>query len=170
VAVGGLYPYDPARPLEQSVTAQGAHLLAQIGTGYRTLLGQVAAAFPKLPVLCYGYDYPRPGVGEGRYIGRYLRALGYPEKRMRALVKIVLDRLNQVIRKAVAEFAHAQYIRCLRVTDPYTWFDDMHPHGDGFKALARKFEARMTAPPHAHRPMRPGPPRRPKAGSLVPRR
>jgi hypothetical protein len=147
-----LHSYDPARPLEQSVTSEGALLLEQIGRGYRTLLAAISAEFPDLPVLCYGYDYPRPNLGEGRYIGRYFRALGYPENTMRALAEIIIDRLNEVISKAVAEFERAQYIRCLRVTDPFTWFDDMHPHGDGFEALAEKFEERMTARALSQRP------------------
>ena len=139
-----VFPYDPARPLDQSVTQAGTVLLELIGSGYRTLLEQIAGNFPTLSVLGYGYDYPRPDVGGGQYIGQYLRAQGYPVERMRPLVEIILDRLNETIKKAVSGFAQAKYLSCIRVTDPYTWFDDMHPDSDGFQALATKFEAQMA--------------------------
>ncbi len=157
-----LFDYDPARPPEQSVTPAGEVLLTQIGAGYRTLLREVASRYPKLAVLCYGYDYPRPDVGSGRYIGQYLKAQGYPLGTMRPLVEIILNRLNEVIEKAVSAFPNDAFIKCLHVTDPYTWFDDMHPANDGFKALAARFEARMTARPRAKRGVRP---RRPRTGS-----
>ncbi|MGH7797394.1 MAG: SGNH/GDSL hydrolase family protein [Candidatus Binatia bacterium] len=138
-----LFDYDPARPLENSVTPKGEALLSQIGTGYQTLLREVMERFPNLPVLCYGYDYPRPDVADGRYIGRYLREQGYPTQTMRPLLEIILDRLNEIIKRSVLSFPTGKFISCLRVTDPYTWFDDMHPDNDGFKVLAARFEARM---------------------------
>jgi lysophospholipase L1-like esterase len=139
-----LLDYDPARPLEQSITEAGENLLAEIGTGYRTLLGDLASRYPKLPIICHGYDYPRPEVGSGRYIGRHLKAQAYPPATMRPLVEIILNRLNEVIDKAVSAFPNNAFIKCLHVTEPYTWFDDMHPANDGFTALAASFEARMT--------------------------
>lgn len=140
-----LLDYDPARPLENSVTPKGEALLGQIGMGYQTLLREVTDQFPNLPVLCYGYDYPRPDVADGIYIGRYLLEQRYPPQTMRPLLVIILDRLNEVIKRSALSFPTAKFINCLHVTDSYTWFDDMHPHSDGFKALAAKFEARMEA-------------------------
>lgn len=140
-----LFDYDPARPLENSVTTKGEALLDQIGTGYQTLLREVTDRFPNLPVLCYGYDYPRPDVADGVYIGRYLMEHGYPPQTMRPLLGIILDRLNEVIKRSTLSFPTAKFINCLHVTDQYTWFDDMHPQNDGFKALAAKFEAGMEA-------------------------
>lgn len=140
-----LFDYDPARPLEGSITTKGEALLDEIEAGYQTLLHEVTTRFPGLSVLCYGYDYPRPEVAGGFYIGRYLVEQKYPPQTLRPLVEIILDRLNRVIKKSTLSFQTAKFINCLRVTDPYTWIDDMHPHNDGFKALASKFESGMVA-------------------------
>jgi metacaspase-1 len=139
-----LFDYDENRPLEKSITPKGEALLGQIGTGYQTLLREVTEQFPSLPVLCHGYDYPRPEPNS-KYIGRYLTEQKYPAQTMRPLLEIILDRLNEIIKRSVLGFPTGKFINCLHVTDPYTWFDDMHPSNDGFKALAAKFEAQMEA-------------------------
>src|SRR5262245_35566148 len=137
-----LFDYDPQRPLENSVTPKGEALLAQIGTWYQSLLLEVTEQFPNLTILCHGYDYPRP-TADSQYIGRYLTEQRYPPPTMRPLLEIILDRLNEIIKRAVSGFPTGKFIGCLRVTDPYTWYDDMHPGNDGFTALAAKFEAGM---------------------------
>jgi hypothetical protein len=137
-----LFDYDEKRPLENSITPNGEALLGQIGTGYQTLLREVTEQFPNLPVLCYGYDYPRPEPNS-QYIGRYLTEQRYPVETMRPLLEIILDRLNEIIKRSVSGFPTGKFINCLHVTDPFTWYDDMHPANDGFTALAAKFEAQM---------------------------
>ena len=137
-----LFDYDPQRPLENSITPKGEVLLTQIGTWYQSLLLEVTEQFPNLPILCHGYDYPRP-TAYSQYIGRYLTEQKYPPQTMRPLLEIVLDRLNETIKRSVSSFSTGKFIDCLHVTDPYTWYDDMHPDNDGFKALAATFEAGM---------------------------
>jgi len=139
-----LFDYDKNRPLENSITPKGGVLLGQIETGYQTLLREVTEQFPNLPVLCHGYDYPRPEPNS-KYIGRFLTEQKYPPQTMRPLLEIILDRLNEIIKRSVLGLPTGKFINCLHVTDPYTWFDDMHPDNDGFKALAAKFEAQMEA-------------------------
>lgn len=62
---------------------------------------------------------------------------------MGPIMASVIDKLNAVIQK-VAQSANARYLDCRRVTEPYIWFDDMHPGNDGFLALAVKFEETMN--------------------------
>jgi lysophospholipase L1-like esterase len=137
--------YDPNRPLEESLTSKGEGMLRNVGTGYRTLLADVRRSF-SLPIVCYGYDYPRPQVANGRYIGRHLRDYGYPADTHRRVAEVILDRLNDEIANAVAEFPNARFLNCRRVTDRYTWWDDMHPADDGFKELAARFAKEMAPP------------------------
>ncbi len=96
-----LFDYDDKRPLENSITPKGETLLGEIGTGYQTLLREVTEQFPNLPVLCYGYDYPRPEPNS-QYIGRYLTEQKYPVETMRPLLEIILDRLNEIIKRSVS--------------------------------------------------------------------
>ena len=139
-----LRDYDPQRPLEQSITPDGDALFQRITVGYRQLLGEVAQAAPDVRILCYGYDYPRPEVADGQFIGRFLDGHRYPRESWTRLVAVIMQRLNQAIEAAMPAAPNAVFMSCLHVTDDYTWYDDMHPANDGFKALARKFEARMA--------------------------
>lgn len=138
-----IYDYTPDRPVDQYLTEAGESALIRIEQGYQTLFSQLSQRFSNLKVICYGYDYPRPLVKGGDYIGRYLRAQGIPDPLMGPIMAAVIDKLNAVIQK-VAQSANARYLDCRHATEPYTWFDDMHPGNDGFLALAVKFEETMN--------------------------
>ncbi len=147
-----LRTYKSSIPLDKAITDKGEELFRQIGIGYRTLLGEVKAVKPNLPVLCYAYDFPRPAVGDGTYIGQYLTAQHYPRETWETLCKNIIDRLTEVIQAAVSVFPHVWFLDCRHVTDSdKDWINDMHPGQRGFKALAAKFEARMEAQPRAKR-------------------
>jgi hypothetical protein len=135
-----LHEYDPERPDDEYLTAKGLKTLERIEKRYEELLNEVTGEFRDLRILCHGYDYPRPLVGEGKYVGRFLSALHIPDDRMDEIIRPVIDRLNQRIQSAVNRVARCAFVSCLTVTDPFTWYDDMHPDTEGFRALARTFE------------------------------
>ena len=129
-----------------SLTKDGKQALSDIKSQYRELLCEVTSKFPDLKVLTYGYDYPRPLVGEGRFIGRHLRELGILDNKMTPIMASVLDRLNTVIKEAGSVYPNnVHYLNCRGVTESYTWYDDMHPGKEGFLALSGKFEEKMNA-------------------------
>ncbi|MBW4421117.1 MAG: hypothetical protein KME13_18080 [Myxacorys californica WJT36-NPBG1] len=55
----------------------------------------------------------------------------------------IIDRLNDVI-QGVTQSTKIHYLDCRYATEPYTWYDDMHPDRDGFLASAVKFEEAMS--------------------------
>jgi hypothetical protein len=117
--------------------------MVQIECSYRGLFAELAATFPQLKVLCYAYDYPRPLVGGGTYIGRHLRAKGIPDELMAPIMVSIVDRLNDAIEQST-QSTNVHFLNCRGVTEKYTWYDDMHPDRDGFLALAVKFEDAMS--------------------------
>lgn len=141
-----IHPYDRDRPVDQYLTPAGESALSTIEAGYRTLLSEVTARFPLVKIICYGYDYPRPLVKGGTYIGQYLRQKGIPDPLMEPIMKAVIDRLNGVIERVAQTAPNVRYLDCRRTTEAYTWYDDMHPDRDGFLALAVKFEDEMSRP------------------------
>jgi hypothetical protein len=138
-----IHAYDPARSVENYLTEEGEAAIARIENSYRNLLDELSQQFDKLKVICYGYDYPRPLVRGGTYIGRYLRNKGIPDELMGPIMVSVLDQLNEAIQRAT-QSTNARYLDCRRVTEPYTWYDDMHPDRDGFLALSIRFEEEMN--------------------------
>lgn len=137
-----IYAYDATRPADQYLTKEGEAAVAEIERGYKSLFSELSK-FPALKVICYGYDYPRPLVKGGTYIGQYLRKKGIPDKLMAPLMASMIDKLNEVIQR-VTQANKGHYLDCRRVTEAYTWYDDMHPDRDGFFALAVKFEEAMN--------------------------
>lgn len=138
-----IHDYDPARPVDDYLTEAGKAALIQIENGYRGLWVELAQQFDDLTIICYGYDYPRPLVGSGTYIGRFLREKGIPNELMGPIMVAIIDQLNTVIQRTT-ESTTVHYLNCRGITAPYTWYDDMHPDQDGFLALAVRFEEEMN--------------------------
>jgi len=138
LAAGGvLHDYDPGRPADKYLTSQGHACLNQIEADYNTLLAEVGAKFTRLKTLCFGYDYPRPLVAKGKYIGRHLKKLGIPDSAADSIIQPVVELLGVKIQQAATRNG-ARYVNCLNVTRDFAWWDDMHPHDDGFNALESK--------------------------------
>jgi hypothetical protein len=137
-----IHAYDPARPADKYLTNEGEAALADIERGYRGLFAELSREFPSVRVFCHGYDYPRPLVGDGVYIGQYLRKQRIPDDLMAPIMAAVINKLNDAIQRSTQSTA-VEYLDCRRITEQYTWYDDMHPDRDGFLALAVVFEERM---------------------------
>lgn len=94
-------------------------------------------------ILCHDYDYPRPTLRGGRYIGRHLLALGLPTAEMKPVTDFILQSLSDSIEQAATRCPNAEFIDLKGQTDMSTLSDDMHPDNDGFTVLADCFISRM---------------------------
>ena len=140
-----IHDYHPDRPTSDYLTEEGEELLQNIRTNFVTLLTSIKSKFPSLPILTHAYDYPRPLVGKGTYIGQYLRLKRIPEDSMQLIINPVIDKLNLVIASASSSVTGATYLDCRTLTEGYTWFDDMHPGKGGFATLAERFAKEMES-------------------------
>jgi uncharacterized protein (DUF2164 family) len=138
-----LNEYREERPANEYLTDSGKQGIAEIGAGYAEILEDVTTLFPDVKVFCYGYDYPRPLVREGKYIGSVLREMGVPDGKMASIVSPIMDLLNATIDQATKNFESVQFLDLIGETQGYTWYDDMHPDSEGFLTLSLKFEEAM---------------------------
>jgi len=138
-----LKDYHPDRPPDEYLTEQGKLGIADIGAGYSDILEKVTGRYPDLRVFCYGYDYPRPLVREGKYIGSVLREMEVPDGEMVDIVSPIMDLLNSTISQVTEKFESVQFLNLIGETEGYTWYDDMHPDSEGFLTLSLKFEEAM---------------------------
>lgn len=122
---------------------QGQKLLNYIRDQHVKVFTRMAQLYPNMRILCHGYDYPRPTLRGGRYIGRYLLALGFPPAEMKPVTDFILQSLSEAIKHAAAACPNAEFIDLKEKTDVYTWSDDMHPDNDAFSVLADCFTSRM---------------------------
>ncbi len=143
-----IYRYDEKLKYDDYLTEAGKKGIDEIKAGYKDILDEVTKEFRDLKVFCHGYDYPRPLVGEGEYIGQYLRKLKIPNEKMGAILKPIVDLLNDTIQSVADSYKSVEFIdlRGVASKTKFDWIDDMHPDEDGFKALAAKFEEAMSRP------------------------
>lgn len=137
-------PYDPHRPIGQIVSPAGRLVLLRISEGYRQLLNELSVKHPLLKSLYFAYDYPKPEVGGGKYIGQYLRKLHYPAHTLTPAVKVLIDELTTAIESVVSAFPLAQFLDCRTLTASHPFYDDMHPDKTGFQALTAAFEHALS--------------------------
>jgi hypothetical protein len=135
--------YDATVPIEQCFSPSGLQVLATIGNGYRRILNQVSVRFSTLPTIVYAYDFPRPTVGKGKYIGQYLEGHGYPRSTWDSVAKALIDRLTDTVKPIAESFPNVCFLDCRKITEKHPWHDDMHPKSDGFTALAAAFEKQL---------------------------
>lgn len=138
-----LHRYSAEREAADYLTEDGVTLIEYISNGLQSIMERVQSHHSDLPIYIHGYDYPRPWVGRGKYIGRHLRELNIPSQMWDELMHNLIDLLNARIQAAVEQVDTATYIDFRNATDDYEWHDDLHPTAMGFNALSLKFESVM---------------------------
>lgn len=135
-----VHDYSSHRPIDQYLTQAGHDLMINIRQTYIALFNEVFGLKPNLKVLVHGYDYPKPWASEdSQYIGRYLMEKHIPEDLMPAVVKPVIDLMNQRIKEATDRFPNATFVDCRGLSQNQTWHDDMHPNTRGYKSMTQAF-------------------------------
>ncbi len=133
-----VHPYSANRPVHDYMTKAGYDLFFKIRETYVALIREALAVKPDLKILVYAYDYPQP-TRESQYIGQYLHSKGIPEDLMPAVIRPVIDRLNDRIKEAAGSSPQVTYVDCRNLAKDVHWFDDMHPYHEGYGYMADKF-------------------------------
>ena len=139
-----VHRYDPTRDNEAYLTSEGQAGVDRMGKEYDAILREVTGEFSDLRILCHGYDYPRPLVGDGAYIGQHMRKLGIPDNQMEAIINPIVRLLNTTIETVASKYPKVKYLNLLGAAANSRWLDDMHPDREGFRALARIFMRAMS--------------------------
>ena len=112
--------------------------IAEIGQLYRNLFQHLARAFPKMGVLCHGYDWVIPQ--QDKWLGAPLGSIGISSRTLQAkIVRVLIDRLNDLLASLSDEFTTVRYIDCRGACGSNDWYDELHPTDDGFRRVAQKF-------------------------------
>ena len=138
------YSGASARDLIKDAAVQEA--LGAIREGYETVIQSVKAVSPSTIVMFHGYDYPVPRTN-GNWLGKPMRSLGIPRPLQRDIVKILLDRLNDLLEDiAGAHGPGVVYVDCRNVvgTSVNSWFDEIHPKSSGFQRVSELLENKVN--------------------------
>jgi len=142
--VGGVIKaYDPDLSTSDYVTPDGMDAIEKIKEQFRELLEEVNSTFPNVKIFTHSYDYPRPLLKEGKYLGSFLRDRNIPDELMSPILNDVIHRLDTAIKEVVGRYESAHHVNCLGATKNFLWRNDFHPKNDGFDKLASLFEVEM---------------------------
>lgn len=154
-------PFEAGRPVEWYIDGQPfADRLHFIEDCYRKVIATVAAEFPKLPVLCHGYDHSIPGgfpsdprhprwAENDKWLGRPMReTLKITDPALQqAIVALMVDRLNERLKTLCGGnnpggvFRTAYHVDLRNtVSSINQWADELHPTDAGFALVSAKFE------------------------------
>lgn len=135
--------WDGTRPVDKYLNDAGKDALQRIEEGLRHIITRVSTTYgSSIPIVVHGYDYPRPLVGGGQYIGTPMHEMGFPWNKMSDVLNPIIDKLNTHVENATKSVSEAHFVSLLGVaTDP--WFDDMHPNSEGFAACADEIERQL---------------------------
>ncbi len=122
---------------------------------YHRLFDDLARRFPKLKILCHGYDYAIPR-DAGTWLGGPLAERGVAERLWPEVVVLLIDAVNLEIKTVAAELPGRVFpIDCRGlVGSANSWHDELHPKDPGFARVARRFIEQIEALQRgeAHRP------------------
>lgn len=154
-------PFEAGRPVEWYIDGQAfSDRLHFIEDCYRKVIATVAAEFPKLPVLCHGYDHSIPGGFPGdprhprwaandKWLGRPMReTLKITDPALQqAIVALMVDRLNERLKTLCGGnnpggmFRTAYHVDLRNTVGSINqWADELHPTDAGFALVSAKFE------------------------------
>ncbi|RVI15023.1 peptidase C14, caspase catalytic subunit p20 [Sinorhizobium meliloti] len=135
-----LFDFDPALPPEGHLRPSFETILDDAIGMYGKLVRQVAKAFPRVQILCHGYDYTIPA--KGRWLGKPMEARGINDPAFqRAIARVMIDRFNERLSLLQSSSARLNYINCRNTVSPTEWFDELHPTDVGYGKVAQKFSA-----------------------------
>jgi hypothetical protein len=148
-ALGGGNLRQHLRSYAPDLSASG-HLLPS----FDVLIGRAAAlldgifrelerAFPKLAVICHGYDYTIPK--GGKWLGKPMASLGIRKADVQAAICAeMVDRWNGAVSRVARGYPNVMVVDN-RGSVGKRWSDELHPTDEGFADVAANFKKAIEA-------------------------
>lgn len=140
---GYIYNYRKDLKHSEYFTNKGQELLKRVTNLYKQIILDVRARNPKIKICCHSYDYARPLVGGGRYIGINLKRHNIPDQYMNSIIHELQKQLKEAIIKGISGFENIYFVDLFGMTDAYPWHDDIHPSSSAFKIIADQIEKQI---------------------------
>ncbi|WP_324754102.1 caspase family protein [Roseovarius sp. Pro17] len=133
------------------------YLLPSFDQLVATALGQfdriyrdVAARYPKVRILCHGYDFAVPN--KGKWLGKPMIANGIKDARIQVdIAKIMMDRFNDAMAGLARRHSHVTFLNLRGTVGGARWHDELHPTNEGYRDVAKQFSDGIKALGHKSR-------------------
>lgn len=108
----------------------------------------VAARYPKVRIICHGYDRAIPA--KGKWLGLPMAANGIVDATLQAgIAKVMMDRFNDAMMAMARRHAHVFFLDLRCTVGAGRWHDELHPTNAGYADVAAIFSAlirKLTKP------------------------
>lgn len=145
---GYLKGYDPGFGSADYISVGFSTFMKDVESHYNKMLSRLTRRFPKLKIYCHGYDWsiPRANGRFGVWLWPSLESLEVPLDLRAAVVALMIDRFNEMLKRQAALFeGKVTHIDCRGLVTATRWFDELHPDTAAFSDIARKFIERIDA-------------------------
>lgn len=140
--------YNPGFGPEDYVSVNFSAFMKVVESNYNLILSRLTRHFPKMRIYCHGYDWsiPRATGRFGIWLWPSLESLEVPLDMRAAVVAIMIDRFNEMLKRQASLFGgKVTHIDCRGVVTATRWFDELHPDSEAFSDIAKKFIERIDA-------------------------
>lgn len=136
----GMEPRDALQP------ARWNEFLDLMRATYSSVFSSLIGRFPRLTILCHGYDYAVPRSG-GKWLGGPLADRGVPRASWNAVIRVLIDDFNGVLTGLAAQHSHVVHVDCRGTVgeSANSWFDELHPRDSGYARVAELFADQIRA-------------------------
>ena len=136
--------FDPALAASEYLLPSFDRLVATAVSQFDRIFRDVAARYPRVRILCHGYDLAIPA--NGKWLGKPMIAQGIADARTQAgIAKVIMDRFNVAMAGLARRYAHVTFLDLRGTVGPSRWHDELHPTDPGYRAVGARFDTAIRA-------------------------
>ncbi|MEM9920794.1 MAG: SGNH/GDSL hydrolase family protein [Bacteroidota bacterium] len=138
-----ILPYDPNRSPKDYLTQEYHQSIEALGLTFNSMFANLTREFPKLQIICHGYDYVLPK--SDKWLGKPMKSLDITQKKLkREIARSLIDGFNEKLFEVTAQYERVHHVD-LRGTlkSSRSWKDELHPKNAGFRKISKKIDRKI---------------------------
>ena len=133
-----LRKFDPALQAADYLLPSFDQLVATALGQFDRIYRDVAARYPKVRILCHGYDFAIPN--KGKWLGKPMIANGIKDAGIQmGIAKIMMDRFSDAMAGLARRHSHVTFLNLRGIVGDKRWHDELHPTNEGYRDVAKQF-------------------------------
>lgn len=136
--------FDPALAPSQYLLPSFDQLVATAVSQFDRIFRDVAARYPKVRILCHGYDAAIPA--RGKWLGGPMAAQGIDARDLQAgIAREMMDRFNTRMAALARRHGHVRFLDLRGTVGDGRWHDELHPTNPGYRDVGDTFAQAIRA-------------------------
>ena len=139
-----LRAFDPNLGAADYLLPSFDRLVATALAQFDHIFRDVSARYPKVRILCHGYDFAIPA--NGKWLGKPMVERGITDAGLQAsIAKMMMDRFNTAMETAARRYGHVRFLDLRGTVGAGRWHDELHPTDPGYRDVGETFARAIRA-------------------------